>query len=204
MCGRYMITSPGEAIRRVFDVPTHFDFAPRYNIAPTQDVVVWPGRPGERRRVSTARWGLVSPQSPDLSVGARMINARSETVAGKVSFRWAFRNARCLIPADGFYEWGTASGRKQPYYIGLTGGGPFAMAGVWELWTSPEGRKVPTCAVLTTTPNELVRPIHDRMPVILTDWFESSWLNREDTYTTQLKTNLRPYHAREMEACAVE
>ncbi len=178
MCGRYMITSAREAMKRVFDVPTLFELAPRYNVAPTQDVPVVRLEEGERELVML-RWGLIPSWAKDPEIGNRMINARGETVAEKPSFRSAFRRRRCLVVADGFYEWQKRpDGPKQPYFITVANGGPFGLAGLWERWSDPtEGYPVESCTVITTGANELLKPIHNRMPVIIDPSDFDAWLD---------------------------
>ncbi|MGE0744501.1 MAG: SOS response-associated peptidase [Rhodospirillales bacterium] len=177
MCGRYSLTTAPEAMRRLFEFDNLPNLAPRYNIAPTQLApVVRRHRDGPGRELVLLRWGLIPSWSKDASGGARMINARADTAAEKPAFRAAFRARRCLVPADGFYEWRTEEGRKQPFRIGFKGGAAFAFAGLWESWTvrdGPEvGTTIETYAVLTTDANAKLSPIHDRMPVILppADW----------------------------------
>ncbi len=178
MCGRYMITSTREAIRRVFNVPTLVELAPRYNVAPTQNVPVVRLQEGERE-LSMLRWGLIPSWAKDPEIGNRMINARAESVAEKPSFRVAFRRRRCLVVADGFYEWQKRPhGPKQPYCIRLANGGPFGLAGLWEYWKDPiEGDPVESCTIVTTMANELLAPIHERMPVIIDRGDFNAWLD---------------------------
>ena len=177
MCGRYMITSTREAIRRVFEVPT-FDLPPRYNVAPTQNVPVVRLQDGERE-LAMLRWGLIPSWAKDPEIGNRMINARAETVAEKPAFRAAFRRRRCLVVADGFYEWQRRPHNpKQPYFITLADGGPFGFAGLWERWEDRiEGYPVESCTIVTTMANELLAPIHERMPVIIDRSDFNAWLD---------------------------
>ena len=205
MCGRYSLTSPGEAMARLFGVAMG-EHAPRYNIAPSQGILVARAAPdGEAgaREAAVLRWGLVPSWAKDPDIGNRMINARAETVAEKPSFRAAFRRRRCLVPASGFYEWRAASGPKQPYHIGMADGGPFAMAGLWEHWTGPDGAAVETCAILTTEANELLRPIHARMPVIVAPGDFDLWLDPELAMPELLAPLLRPFDPAAMAARAV-
>lgn len=182
MCGRYSLTTAPEALRQLFAFENLPNLAPRYNIAPTQLAPVVRRRddhPG--RELVLLRWGLIPSWSKDATGAAKMINARSETAAAKPAFRDAFRRRRCLVPADGFYEWRTEEGRKQPFRIGFKGGGAFAFAGLWERWTVREGPEagsmVESYTVLTTDANEKLRPIHDRMPVILAPESHADWLD---------------------------
>lgn len=197
MCGRYSLTTAPEAMRRLFEFENLPNLAPRYNIAPTQLAPVVRRRDGGgARELVLLRWGLIPSWAKDASGGAKMINARSETAAEKPAFRAAFRARRCLVPADGFYEWRTEDGRKQPFRIGFRGGGAFAFAGLWETWAvrdGPEaGTTVESYTILTTAANDKLRPIHDRMPVILppADW--DAWLDPA-TAVPAAQALLRPH-----------
>ncbi len=179
MCGRYSLTTPVEALRRVFGFLEQPNLAPGYNIAPTQAVAALRlGADGERH-FARLRWGLVPAWAKDLAIGARMINARAESVAEKPAFRSAFRSRRCLVMADGFYEWRKRDkGPKQPYRVTLEDGGSFGFAGLWESWTDKgSGDTVETCTIVTTEANELLAPIHHRMPVILMPEEVDAWLD---------------------------
>lgn len=177
LCGRYSLTSPLESVRQVFGFLESPNLAPRYNIAPSQEVAVV--RLGEDglRHFATLRWGLVPSWAKDVSIGNRMINARAESVAEKPAFRRAFSRRRCLVLADGFYEWRSEAGGKQPYHIARQDGAPFAFAGLWESWRPPQHQAaLESCTIVTTEACETTRPIHHRMPVILNpDDFET-WL----------------------------
>jgi putative SOS response-associated peptidase YedK len=180
MCGRYSLTSPTEAVRRMFDFPERPNLAVRVNIAPSQDVAaVRLGADGaSARHFAWLRWGLIPSWAKEPGIGNRMINARAETIAEKPAFRAAFRRRRCLIPADGFYEWKTERGRKQPYRIALEGGAPFAFAGLWERWAgSEEASAVESCTIVTTEANARLKAIHHRMPVILAPGAYEAWLD---------------------------
>jgi putative SOS response-associated peptidase YedK len=175
MCGRFTLTAPARAVSELFGLPATPDLAPRYNIAPTQLLLaVRAGTQG--CELVRLRWGLVPSWAGDLRIGASLLNARAETVAEKPAFRTAFARRRCLIPADGFYEWRKIAGKKQPILFRLGEGGPFAFAGLWEYWEGPEG-PVESCAILTTQANDLVRPVHERMPVILDPRRYEDWLD---------------------------
>jgi putative SOS response-associated peptidase YedK len=177
MCSRYSLTSPPEAIRRLFGLEKLDPFPPRYNIAPTQPVLLVRETERQQREGVLARWGLMPSWVKDPSAFTTLINARSETVAEKPSFRAAFRHRRCLVPADGFYEWTGAAGAKQPHLIQLKSRAPFAFAGLWENWLGADGSEIETAAILTTLANGDMAAIHDRMPVILfPDQFER-WLD---------------------------
>jgi putative SOS response-associated peptidase YedK len=173
MCGRYALHSSPEVVALAFGLAEVPAFAPRYNIAPAARVLVV-----RQGGAAFVRWGLVPRWARDPAIGAKMNNARAETVAEKPSFREAYRRRRCLIPASGFYEWKSEGGVKQPYYIHPSGGALFAFAGLWESWTDP-GRAQPpleTCAVITTEANAKMAAVHDRMPVIVSPAEYSAWL----------------------------
>jgi putative SOS response-associated peptidase YedK len=203
MCGRYNLQGSWSDLVRLYRIVedvTPLNLRPRYNIAPTQDVVVVrKGPDGKGRDLSMMRWGLVPSWAKDVAIGARLINARAETVAEKPSFRDAYRRRRCLIPADGFYEWQKRSGgAKQPYLITLEDQQPIAFAGLWERWDkASDGGPVHTCAIITTEANDLLRPIHGRMPVILDAANHDAWLNADGDEVTSL---LRPYPSDGMRA----
>jgi len=178
MCGRYSLTTPAEAVRRAFDYRERPNLMPRANIAPTQDVAAVRLDGEGARRFVALRWGLIPAWAKDLSAGARTINARAESVSEKPSFRSAFRHRRCLIAADGFYEWKTEDGVKQPYRIAAPDGAVFAFAGLWERWEkAPGGAPVESCTIVTTEANETLRAIHHRMPAILDPADYETWLN---------------------------
>jgi putative SOS response-associated peptidase YedK len=176
VCGRYALQStPAELITR-FGLDECADFSPRY-IPPGTDIPVIRQSPEGRRVLHLLRWGLVPHWSKDPSIGAKLNNARGESVAEKSSFRDAFKRRRCLIPANGFYEWATEGKVKQRYYISLKFGEPMAMGGLWESWKAPDGSILRTACVITTGPNLVMEPIHDRMPVIVAPENWQSWLN---------------------------
>jgi putative SOS response-associated peptidase YedK len=202
MCGRYTLASPTERLAEEFGVDaSSIELSPNYNVAPTQGVAAVLEEGGQRR-LEVLRWGLIPPWADDPGIGSRMINARSETAPGKPSFRRAFRERRCLIPADGFYEWQRTNGAKQPYFIHMEGGGPFAFAGLWESWSKGGEGEVRTCTILTTEANALVGEIHDRMPVILAADAYDVWLDPASE-RDELTGLLAPYPEDEMEAYAV-
>ncbi len=178
MCGRYSLTAPAEAVRRALGYDERPNLRPRANIAPTQEVAaVRLGDDGARHFVSL-RWGLIPAWAKDISAAARTINARAESVSEKPSFRGAFRHRRCLIAADGFYEWKTEGGAKQPYRIVARDGAVFAFAGLWERWEkAADGMPVESCTVVTTQANDMLRAIHHRMPVILGPADFDTWLD---------------------------
>lgn len=179
MCGRYALLSTPASLLDHFGLGACPDFPPRYNIPPGTDIPVIRRSPEGNRVLHLLRWGLVPHWARDASIGARLNNARSETVADKPAFRDAFRRRRCLIPADGFYEWKSEGRLKQPYYISQSNGTPLALGGLWEAWTGPDGQVLRTCCIVTTAANALMTPIHNRMPVIVRrgDW--DAWLGSE-------------------------
>jgi putative SOS response-associated peptidase YedK len=204
MCGRFALTIFPGGIQDLFEleVPPPEEARPHYNIAPTQPVLIIPNSPP--RRVGFARWGLVPPGARDLSVGSRMINARAETLTQRGAFRDAIQRRRCLVPADGFFEWRKeADGSKTPLFIQLASGKPFAFAGLWSTWRSPTGELIPSCTIITCQPNDLVRPIHDRMPVILAKNEWANWLAPGDVDPATTMPLLRPFDAEPMRAFPV-
>lgn len=204
MCGRFALKAPPADIISHFGVDAVPEAAPRYNIAPTQPVAVVRMAPHDgHREVAMLRWGLIPGWAKDLSIGSRLINARSETVAEKPAFRVALKRRRCLVPASGFYEWRAEGGRKQPYYFYAADGAPLAIAGLWEHWEGPEGDVVESCTLLTTDANDLVRPIHDRMPVILPRAAHADWLDPDIGQPGPVLALLAPYPAEAMAAHAV-
>ena len=198
MCGRFTLVSPYVAVTERFHAAAPPDLRPRYNIAPGQDVLCVI-RDGENR-IEPLRWGLIPFWAKDPSIGNRLINARAETVAEKPSFRSAFAKRRCLVVADGFYEWRPAGKRKVPVYIFLKSKKPFGFAGLYESWKDPGGKEIRTCTIITTEANEIVRPIHDRMPVILPEGVEDRWLDPGEGGRERLQALLTPYSAGEMAA----
>ena len=180
MCGRYAFYSPAEAAAALFGVTTTAEVKPRYNIAPTQELAAIRDSTDGERELVMLRWGLVPFWAKEPSIGNRMINARAETVAEKPSYRNAYKHRRCLVLADGFYEWQRQGDAKTPYFISLASGEPFALAGIWENWTDKEtGESLQTTSLITTDANDFMAPLHHRMPVILeartaTDWLAGS------------------------------
>jgi len=204
MCGRFTLGATAATLAAQFDLANVPTWTPRYNIAPTQEVlVVLQSSPQANREARLHRWGLIPPWAKDPSIGNRMINARAETVATKPAFRRAFKERRCLLLADGLYEWQRQERRKQPFYIRLRDGRPFAFAGLWEHWEGSEGMAIQSCTILTTTSNEVVGRIHDRMPVILSPTDYDRWLDPSIQEPAVLQTLLRPYPADEMTAYPV-
>jgi putative SOS response-associated peptidase YedK len=192
MCGRFTLTATPKAIAETFQVPELPGLEPRYNIAPTQPVPIIRNAEGaSSRALVQVRWGLIPSWADDPSIGNRLINARAETAAEKPSFRAAFRHRRCLIPASGFYEWQKVGTKKQPHYIRPPDNAPFAFAGLWEHWEKGGG-PIESCTILTTEANVLMRPIHDRMPVILGPEAWDRWLDPNEQQAAALKPLLRP------------
>lgn len=180
MCGRYIITSPVDAIRQLFGVEERPNLAARYNVAPTDAVPIVRRPPrAEGRELVTVRWGLIPAWAKDARIGARMINARAETVATNGAFAESFARRRCLIPADGFYEWLAAGKERLPWLIRRRDRALFAFAGLWSFWRDPAGAPVPSCTIVTTTANAVLAPLHDRMPVILDPADHEAWLAAE-------------------------
>jgi putative SOS response-associated peptidase YedK len=204
MCGRYTLSTPVSELAQLFDVAEKAALPPRYNIAPSQPVLaVRVPTPGSHRELSILQWGFVPAWAKEAAIGNRMINARSETAATSPAFRSAFRRRRCLIPADGFFEWQKTNGRKQPFLIRRRDGRPFAFGGLWEIWEGREGEVIESCTILTTQPNDVVRPVHDRMPVIVEAEAYDLWLDPGVQQPERIEALLGPYSAMEMEAVPV-
>ena len=202
MCGRYSLTADPEELARRFEFAGDWKhLEPRYNIAPTQRVLAVVG--GDERRGGLMRWGLIPHWAKQRKPGRPLINARAETVAERPAFRAALRRRRCLVLTDGFYEWQRAGGSKRPMRIVLESGEPFAFAGLWSVWTDSEGRRIPSCAIITTEANDLLRPIHERMPVILPADAETFWLDAEVDDPGALGSLLTPYPMEDMDVYEV-
>jgi putative SOS response-associated peptidase YedK len=210
VCGRYVSVSSPALLAERFHVteirPSELE--PRYNVAPRADVPVIAERHGERV-LDLLRWGLVPSWAKDRSIGDRLINARGETLATSNAFKRAFARRRCIVPADGFYEWQAIAGQrtKQPWFIRRRDGEPLAFAGLWEIWhdraVGDDAPRVRTCTIITTTPNELIAPIHDRMPVALAEGSWDTWLDVDNHDTASLAALLTPMPAIELEAWTV-
>jgi putative SOS response-associated peptidase YedK len=204
MCGRTVVKAKVHDYASMFDLLRVPDLTPNYNVAPTQLTPVVRLKPEDKtREMVLLKWGLIPSWAKEAAVGNGMINARADTVADKPAFRHAFRNRRCLMVADGFYEWQKTNGKKQPYFIGMKDESPFAFAGLWERWKDPANGPVESCALITTDANELVRPIHDRMPVILPRDDYAKWLDPEVEDAGKLQELLVPFPAEEMKTYAV-
>jgi putative SOS response-associated peptidase YedK len=194
MCGRFVQNSPFDTLQQNFNIrTTASDIIPNYNVAPTQEILAIVKHYNENK-LEKLHWGLVPFWAKDISIGSRMINARAETVAEKPGFRNAFKRRRCLIPADGFYEWKGEKGNKQPYYVSVPSGEPFAFAGLWETCTdkeSDEGSVYKSCTIITTAAKGYISKIHHRMPVILFPEFHEKWLNSQIQDPKELEIILR-------------
>jgi putative SOS response-associated peptidase YedK len=206
MCGRFTLTATVDQLIDRFDIEFFLqeeEYNPSYNVAPSQSVLAVIND-GARNKMGFLRWGLIPPWAKDMSIGYKMINARAETLIDKPSFRNAYKKKRCLIVADSFYEWKRLDSKtKIPMRIKLKSNELFSMAGLWENWKSPEGKSIYSCSVITTSPNELVQDIHDRMPVILNPEDEKYWLDPSITDTTKLNPLLKPLDHTLMEAYEV-
>lgn len=203
MCGRFVCKSTLDELVEVFQIDEISDDlpGPSYNIAPGESVPAIIGN--GKRKLGKLQWGLVPSWAKDPEIGHKMINARAETLTEKPSFREAFKKRRCLIVADGFYEWRKDGDEKVPMYIYLKSHLPFAFAGLYEIWYSPEGERLSSCAIITTGPNSLMKSIHDRMPVIIPVYGYDIWLDRKVTDPEVLQAMLVPYPAEEMAAYEV-
>jgi putative SOS response-associated peptidase YedK len=204
MCGRFsqaQIAELDREIARLLEAPP---LEPRYNVAPTQDAAVVRERPdGGDRMVHLLRWGLIPRWARDPAIGNRMINARSETASEKPAFKTPFLRQRCLVPVGGFYEWQKTGGAKQPYFIRRHDGRPLLLAGLWDRWEGGPEEPVDSFTILTTEPNEVVAPIHNRMPVILPREHHDAWLDPANRDVTALRALLWPFAAGEMTAYPV-
>lgn len=199
MCGRYSLTSDlGDLGERFSFEPPNLDHKPRYNIAPTQQILTVTHN-GSKNEASTMRWGLIPPWSKTPDISSRMINARGETLEEKPSFREPLSRRRCLVLADGFYEWAKINSRKHPMRIKLRSGEPFGFAGLWETWQSTNGDVIRSCTIVTTQPNKLMEPIHHRMPVIIPKDSEDLWLDSRNQDTSSIRNLIRPFPGDEME-----
>jgi putative SOS response-associated peptidase YedK len=199
MCGRFVITSPIEQFAELFHAQGHPDCWASYNIAPSTQVLAARNTEQGQRQLVTLKWGLVPAWSAEPKTAYSTINARAETVSQKPAFRSAFRHRRCLIAADGFYEWHVeADGHKQPYFIYLKDHAPFALAGIWEHWER-NGKTLDSCSIIVTAANAMMQPIHDRMPVILAPEAYDAWLDPTVTQPEALQNLLKPYPSDRMQ-----
>lgn len=204
MCGRFTLTiNPADLQDAFSNYNFPVRFAPRFNIAPSQPILAIPN--DNKLAADFFVWGLIPMWAKDPTIGSRLINARGETLAEKPSFRGSYRHKRCLILADGFYEWKSVGDKKTktPYYIHMQDRQPFAMAGLWDSWESPDGSSLKTCTIITTTPNELMETIHDRMPVILHPRDYAKWLDVTPQTPENLQPLIKPFNADVMSAYPV-
>lgn len=204
MCGRFTLTVDPSELRDLFEgfiFPQQY--SPRYNIAPSQPILAIPN--DGKNKADFFQWGLIPSWSKDPKIGNKLINARGETISEKPSFRGGFKYKRCLIPADGFYEWKVQEGTKTktPYFIHLKDRKPFALAGLWDEWQSPSGESLRTCTIITTTPNELMSNLHNRMPLILKKKHFSDWLDPAPRTPDSLLHLIQPYPTEDMSAYPV-
>lgn len=202
MCGRFTLIVELEELMFRFHVGPFSRYQPRYNVAPGQEIISII-HDGEVNRMGLLRWGLIPQWAKDAKIANQTMNARAETIAEKPAYRVPFQRKRCLIPADGFYEWKRSAGNKQPMRIIMKNRELFAMAGLYDTWLDPQGNKISTCTIITTQPNELMQDIHNRMPVILRPEDEALWLDRSVQDTALLQSLLQPYDASEMTAYPV-
>jgi putative SOS response-associated peptidase YedK len=204
MCGRFTLSAPPDVLARQFELGDIPDLEPRFNIAPTQAApVVRMGRHEAPREMVMMRWGLVPPWAKDERVGNRLINARIETAPSTPAFRDAFERRRCLVPADGFYEWHTAGGVKQPFWIHPTHRGVLALGGVWERWKHPDGHWLLSFSILTTDANAYVATLHDRMPVVVPAGSYEKWLDARIRTPSDVAALLEPLSPDSLEAVPV-
>ncbi len=204
MCGRFTLTVDTSQLQESFPwLQVDGQVVPRFNIAPSQPVAVVPNN--KENKLDFFVWGLIPSWAKDPEIGNRLINARAETLAEKASFRTALRRRRCLVLASGFYEWRQDPGRKSktPMYVTLKSGKPFAFAGLWDAWHSPDGSTILSCTIVTTAPNQLMAPIHNRMPVILPEATYPLWLDPQEHAPDELQGLLTPYPEAEMAAFPV-
>jgi putative SOS response-associated peptidase YedK len=203
MCGRFSLAGSAATLLSHFNVQESIARPERYNLAPGQEVLTVVQPAGAARELRRMRWGLIPSWAKDAAIGDQLINARAETVATKPAFRTALRERRCLIVTDGFYEWETQGRRKQPWFIRMQDGSPFAFAGLWDRWTDREGRGSESCTIITTTPNTLIQRFHHRMPVILSPADYDLWLDVGIHDVDRLLRLLAPHPPEDMTAYPV-
>ena len=203
MCGRFVLLTNLSVITESFNIQNvACEYRPGNNISPGQQIAAVI-RKDDQNNLVNFRWGLIPSWAKDPSIGYKMFNARAETVSEKPSFKNAFKKRRCLIVADGFYEWQKLGKVKKPFYFHLKSGKPFGFAGLYESWASPDQQQINTCTIITTEPNELIKPIHDRMPVILSKDKEALWIEPGIKDADQLLSILTPYPSEEMKMAEV-
>jgi putative SOS response-associated peptidase YedK len=203
MCGRYTLTVDASVLATLFNLEPLFELSPRYNIAPSQPVPIVRAGDDRDREWAWTRWGLIPSWAKDAKIGNKLINARAETAADKPSFRSAYKHRRCLIPADGFFEWVKTPNGKQPHHICFADQRAFAFGGLWERWTPPEGDPVESFTILTTRPNELIASLHDRMPVIIPPERFNDWISEGPLGPDGAEAMLLPHSADGMVAVPV-
>jgi len=203
VCGRFTLRRPGAELARHFGLSEVPELAPRYNVAPGQEIATVRAVQGQGRILELRRWGLVPPWAPDPRMGGRLVNARSESAAERRAFAPALRARRCLVPADGFFEWASRGGERVPFHVQVRGGALFAIAGLWEEWRGPGGEVVDSCTLLTTDANERLRPLHDRMPVILDPADYGPWLDPREGDPARLRPLLRPWQGEALDVSPV-
>ena len=203
MCGRFVLYRNLEEIQEAFDIQqVRWEPEPSYNVTPTQDVAVVVQRE-EVNSLEKMRWGLIPFWAKETKIGSRMINARSETLGEKPSFKRPFKSQRCLVIADGFFEWAKTDQGKIPMFIRLKSQGPLGFAGLYDLWVSPQSEAITSCTIVTTRPNDFMQAIHDRMPLILSKSQQATWLDVATPYIDEWLSSLAPYPSQEMEAYEV-
>jgi putative SOS response-associated peptidase YedK len=203
MCGRFVLETTPDQLVKSYQLTCVPDLVPRYNIAPSQQVAAIRQNSAHEHELVQLQWGLIPSWAKEAAIGYKMINARSETVHEKPSFRQALRSRRCIIPASGFYEWKKEAKDKIPHFIHLVDGDLMSLAGLWDRWKSPEGESIETCTILTTVANSLVKQIHDRMPVILHGEEFSRWLSRDISDVGRISELFYPYPSERLEAYTV-
>ncbi|WP_028775933.1 SOS response-associated peptidase [Shimazuella kribbensis] len=201
MCGRFTLSTEEKELEDKFQFTLDIPIAKRYNISPTQSVLALTQGQNERK-AHLFRWGLVPFWAKDLKIGSKMINARSETLHEKPSFRHLIKRNRCIILSNGFFEWKKEGNKKQPYYIQVDNGKPFSFAGLWDTWSN-DREQITTCTIITTTPNTLMKELHHRMPVILDKDGEKAWLDESLTDTDYLQSLMTPFASEKMHAYPV-
>jgi len=203
MCGRFALNEDPKKFAEHFQISGESDLMASWNIAPSFQIPTITDDQEGRRHLNKMRWGLIPSWAKDAAIGHKLANARGETVAEKPSFRSAFKYHRCLIPASGFYEWKAEKGVKQPWYISLKSGRPMVLAGLWETWHPEDGEAVESCCIITISANSMMKPIHDRMPVILDEDDWSAWLARKEHHADQLFPLIRSHESDSMQAWPV-
>jgi putative SOS response-associated peptidase YedK len=202
MCGRLSQATSAEKAQRILDIINSLDMEARYNIAPSQSIAAVRQDSNHNNKWAILHWGLIPFWAKEKKIGYKMINAKAETLGQKPAFRNAYKNHRCIIPADGFYEWKKIAGAKQPYYIRNKTEEPLMFAGLWERWKG-EGEEIESCTIITTPANDLIKPLHDRMPAIITKEMWNKWLDPEITDVSQFQVMLAPYPSKQLTAYAV-